>query len=82
MSIKLCRKENLKKIIFDRFDGNNAEFCRAIGKNANGINLILTNNPSHQRTMGESMAREIESILHLPIGFFDRGSNDPLKDGV
>ena len=82
MDLKKSRRENLKKLISERFDGNNAEFCRQVNKNPNGINLILTKNQMHQRSMGESLAREIETKLRLPHGYFDRVPDGSSLDGV
>lgn len=65
------RRQNLRTLIRERFDGVNAALCRATGKNANLINLILSNNESIRRNMGEKLAREIEVSLGLPAGWMD-----------
>jgi hypothetical protein len=65
------RRENLSSLIAERFDGNNAAFCRASGKHQNMINLILTKNLAQRRNMGERLARDIERQIGLVEGFLD-----------
>jgi hypothetical protein len=65
------RRENLKRLILERFEGNRAAFCRAAYKNPNMINLILSSNPDLQRSFGEKVARDIERVLNLPDKWLD-----------
>ena len=66
------RRKNLQALIDERFQGNRAAFCRAAGKNPNLINLILTKNPDHQRSIGEKLCRDIEEKMSLPSGWMDQ----------
>ena len=67
-----CRKNNLKKYILEKFNGNNTAFAKAVDKNVNQINLFLTDNEKFFRSMGERVARSMEQALGLKDGFFDR----------
>ena len=70
--IQEVRRKNLQALIDERFQGNRAAFCRAAGKNPNLINLILTKNPDHQRSIGEKLCRDIEEKMSLPSGWMDQ----------
>ena len=70
--IQNVRRKNLLALIDERFEGNRAAFCRAAGKNPNLINLILTKNPDHQRSIGEKLCRDIEESMSLPSGWMDQ----------
>lgn len=78
MDVFEVRRENLKNLIKQKFDGNRAAFCRAIGKNPNLINLLLTKNPDYQRNIGEKLARDIEHGMSLPQGWLDESSRDKM----
>lgn len=67
-----CRKNNLKKYILEKFNGNNTAFAKAVDKNVNQINLFLTDNEKFFRAMGERVARSMEQSLGLQEGFFDK----------
>lgn len=68
------RRENLRALVEERFEGNRAAFCRATGKHPNLINLVLTDNPDLQRRPGERLCRSIEEALSLSAGYLDRKS--------
>lgn len=70
-----CRKNNLRKYILEKFNGNNTAFAKAVNKNVNQINLFLTDNDKFFRSMGERVARSMEQSLGLKDGFFDRPTN-------
>jgi len=70
-----CRKNNLKKYILEKFNGNNTAFAKAVDKNVNQINLFLTDNEKFFRAMGERVARSMEQSLGLKEGFFDKPSS-------
>lgn len=66
------RRENLRALIKEHYENNNAAFCRAASiKNHNGINLVLTDNLENRRNMGEKVARAIEVNIGLPRGYLD-----------
>lgn len=65
------RRENLRRLIRDKYEGNRAAFSRAAGVHQNQINLILTDNPDHQRNLGEGLARRIEDALGIAPGYLD-----------
>jgi len=76
-----ARKENLRRLVLDKFMGNRAAFSRATGVHQNQINLILTDNEEHRRNMGEQLARKFESTLSLPQGYLDT-VHDPMQGTV
>lgn len=65
------RRQNLRSLIAEKYQSVNASFSRAVGKDANYVNLILTSNPQIRRNMGEKFAREVEKLLGLPVMWFD-----------
>ena len=66
------RRENLARLVAERFDGNRSAMGRAAGVHQNQINLMLTDNEDHRRNMGEDLARRMERSLGLPMGYFDQ----------
>ena len=71
------RKENLRRLVLDKYDGNRAALARAAGVHQNQINLLLSDNEDHARNMGEALARRMEGALGLDPGFLDE-SHDPM----
>lgn len=69
--IYAARKENLSRLVHERYDGNRAALARAAGIHQNQINLMLSSNEAHRRNMGEDLARRIEVAIGLPTGYFD-----------
>ena len=65
------RKENLVKIVLDKFQGNKAAFSRATSIHQNHVNLMASPNPKIHRNMGEELARRIETSLGLPPKWMD-----------
>lgn len=76
------RRKNLLSHIADKHQGNRAEYCRAIGKNPNLINLTLTRNPDHRKNIGEKLARDLEHLSNLPDGWLDATERKPPPDVV
>lgn len=71
------RKQLLKKLIEERFDGSQAEFARKIKRSPAQVNQWLTGH----RALGDAGARNIELELGLPSGYFDnpaRENRDPV----
>lgn len=65
------RRENLRRLVLDKFEGNRAAFSRAAGVHQNQVNLLLTDNDAHRRNLGEGLARKIEGTLGLVDGYLD-----------
>lgn len=65
------RRENLRRLVLDKYEGNRAAYSRAAGVHQNQVNLLLTDNLEHRRNLGEALARKMESDLGVAAGFFD-----------
>lgn len=76
------RRRNLVAYIQDKHEGNRAEFCRAIGKNPNLINLALTKNKEYRKNIGEKLARDIEQQSGMPSGWLDQHDRSPSEPTV
>jgi hypothetical protein len=72
LTVLETRRENLRRLVFDRFEGKRSLFSRASGVHENQINLVLTNNETHGRNLGEKLACRIESSLSLSPGYLDQ----------
>ncbi len=66
------RVDRIKNLIAGRFNGNQAEFSRAINKAPAQINQWLNG----YRNIGDGVAAQIETALGLPRGWMD-GKDDP-----
>jgi hypothetical protein len=66
------RRDNLKKLSIEKFEGNKAALARAAGVHPNHINLMLSDNELHRRNLGEELARRIEEAVGLPRQWFDQ----------
>ena len=64
------RRENVRKLINEKFDGNRSAFSRAAGVHPNQINLVMAEN-EHRRNLGEDLTRRMEASLGIPSGYFD-----------
>jgi hypothetical protein len=76
------RRENLRRLIKDKFDNRRAAFARTADIQPNQVNLMLSPNPDYQRPVTEDMARRIERNLSLPSGFMDRHPDDNAPPGL
>lgn len=65
------RRENLRQLVLEKFEGNRAALARQAEVNQNQINLFLTDNEAHRRNLGEALARKIEVNLGLTVGWLD-----------
>lgn len=70
------RKQLLKDLVTNRFDGKQADFARAINRSPAQVNQWL----SGHRAIGDAGARHIELKLSLPQGYFD--GRKPLSDAL
>jgi phage repressor protein C with HTH and peptisase S24 domain len=73
------RLDTLRRLIDDKFNGNQSDFAKAVGRKPAQINQLLR----ERRQIGEATASLIEKRLGLPQGFFDdptinsRSADDP-----
>ncbi len=67
----MSRIDAVKKLITERFNDNQADFSRAIGKAPAQVNQWLNG----YRNIGDAVALHIEKSLDLPIGFLDGEQN-------
>ena len=72
MTPQQTRRENLRRLINNDYEGNRSAFSRATGVHQNQINLVLTDNEQHQRNLGEFLAKKIEAALGLAPGYLDQ----------
>jgi len=81
-SVFEIRRRNLIAYIEDKHHGNRAEFCRRIGKNPNLINLALTRNDEYRKNIGEKLARNIERLAGMPVGWLDMQVTQPAESST
>lgn len=55
------RRERLKLLIDEEFDGNGASFARHVKRQPDYINRLLSTNKKHRKRLGEELAREFET---------------------
>lgn len=67
------RREILRRLIDEMFDGKQAPFARAIKKSPAQVNQWLTGH----RALGDAGARAIELALNLGTGYFDQTNPSP-----
>jgi hypothetical protein len=84
MSIKATRRQNLIRLISERFEWNKAAFARAIDRPAPNVHRMLVDVESDKdkRGIGEELARDIESRLGLPPLWLDQGEQQGEKSYV
>lgn len=75
MKIFETRRQRLKKIIADDFNGNQAEFSRKTGIKAPQINRWLSTSAADPRNITEKSARKIEQGTGKPSGWLDAGTD-------
>lgn len=71
----MTRLDRIKNLINERFNGNQAEFARAIKKSPAQINQWLNG----YRNIGDGVASHIENALELPRGWIDGKEEQPSK---
>lgn len=64
---RMSRKDALKRLIDEKFEGKQADFARAINRSPSLVWQCL----SGHRNIGEKLARDIESKLRLKRGWLD-----------
>lgn len=73
-AIQQIRRNNLSKLLSERFGGNMAALSRAAEKSAPLFSDIMAEPP--RKGFGERLARSVEERLDLPAGWLD--SSEPL----
>lgn len=72
ISIQLSRKQNLNKILEQRFMGNVTDFSKVLGKHKFFVyGLLWSLDKAASRKITDKTARYIESKLDFPCGFLD-----------
>jgi len=79
-SMQDIRRENLRLLVLEKFDGNRAALARAADTNPNQVNLMLTDNEAIRRPCGETLARKIEENLGLPTNWMDTPRTELVGD--
>jgi len=84
MNISEIRRENLKSVIRDHYDGVSRRLALKLELNPSHISRLYTDNEEHRRNMGDKLARRIEEATGLKNGWLDiphgseSGSHIPL----
>lgn len=84
MEISDIRRENLRALMKQRFDGKQARLADALGKSANYISRCLSTAPSSagSKNIGEEFARDIEAKLGLERYQLDQKGMKPAEKVV
>ncbi len=70
--MQIIRKQNLNKLLKEKFNSNEEEFGSKIGKDRYFLYPLLWNcETAGSREVTEKTARSIEQSLLLPINFLD-----------
>ena len=69
----MSRLEIVKNLINERYNGNQTQFARAIGKAPTQVNQWINGH----RNIGDGIASNIEIALNLPRGFLDGNAEAP-----
>ena len=69
----MSRLEIVKNLINERYNGNQTQFARAIGKAPAQVNQWINGH----RNIGDGIASNIEIALNLPRGFLDGNAEAP-----
>lgn len=77
MDTKEIRRQNVVRLIDERFDGVQRRFADAAGRDPTVIWQIV----NRYRNLGEGLAREIEHNMGLPAGWLDQ-VHEPGASGV
>lgn len=75
MDIFEIRRQNLRLLVKEKFNGKIAALAGAVDRAASYLSRCLTDNPSHRKGIGERVARDIESKLLLPVNWLDIDRN-------
>lgn len=81
MGIYDLRKENLQKLIAQRYDGVIKKLCTDMGVAHNTIWRLVADS-KHSRNIGEDLARRIEEATGVPSGYLDLNEADQVDAEV
>lgn len=72
MNVRERRRENLKRLIDERYEGKTGRLADALGKKRPTIyRLFAESDGAGARDIGEDLAREIERVHRLPMHWMD-----------
>ncbi|MBB3142219.1 LexA family protein [Halomonas organivorans] len=75
MNIADLRRDNLRALLNERFEGKKAALAHAIEREPSYISRCLSDK-AHRKKIGEDFARHIEKALALPNGWMDRETTE------
>lgn len=71
-SIYDIRRDNLRRLIADKFGGRNVDFARAIGlEQSSYVSRLLSDKPSTVKKIGDDLSRKIETACSLVENWMD-----------
>ncbi|WFM72929.1 helix-turn-helix transcriptional regulator [Halomonas sp. CKK8] len=76
MKISDRRRENLRQLLEERFQGKKASLAHAIEREPSYISRCLSDK-AHRKNIGEDFARHIERSLGLSEGWMDKAPREP-----
>ncbi|ANY85957.1 S24 family peptidase [Pseudomonas putida] len=71
MDIYEIRRQNLRELVTERFNGRIAGLAEAIERAPSYLSRCLSGKPEHRKRVGEALARDIEDRLDLPRFWLD-----------
>jgi len=74
-NLAIRRKNNLRLIIDNYFEGKVTRLAKAINKPTTQLSRIFSSNEKNKRAIGDKLAREIEHGAALPSGWLDKENN-------
>ncbi len=78
MDIYEIRRQNLRALIKEQFDGKISSLADAIERAPSYLSRCLTENPDHRKRVGEKLARDIEAKVLLPELWLDQPRDESL----
>lgn len=75
--LRNVRRLRLRELVRSHFGGRQSAFASAIERSPSYVARLFSDNPSHARNIGESLARQIEELCNLPTGWLDRSADEP-----
>lgn len=86
MTIYDIRRKNLRNLMNDLFEGRQVELANALERSPSYISRILSTHSSaasqSNRNIGEELARDIETRLHLPCYSLDYAADQSRPVGI
>ncbi|WP_082916859.1 S24 family peptidase [Pseudomonas sp. JY-Q] len=75
--LRNVRRLRLRELVRSHFGGRQSAFASAIERSPSYVARLFSDNPSHSRNIGESLARQIEELCNLPSGWLDQSGDEP-----